>query len=67
MAARQQEGDWLQTLTVANPVRHFLVIVKGLFLKAQPASEVALDLLPLVVIAAVTLTASRWLFRQRIE
>ena len=59
--------DWLQTVTVANPVRHFLVIVKGLFLKALPASEVALHLRPLVVIAAVTLTASSWLFRRRIE
>jgi ABC-2 type transport system permease protein len=59
--------DWLQTLTLANPVRHFLVILKGLFLKALPASEVALHLLPLAVIAAVTLTASSWLFRRRME
>jgi ABC-2 type transport system permease protein len=59
--------DWLQTLTVANPVRHFLVILKGLFLKALPAAEVALHLRPLVVIAAVTLTASSWLFRRRME
>jgi hypothetical protein len=28
--------DWLQYLTLANPARHFLVIVKGLFLKAMP-------------------------------
>ena len=59
--------DWLQALTVANPVRHFLVILKGLFLKALPAVEVARHLLPLVVIAAVTLTASSWLFRRRME
>lgn len=59
--------DWLQTLTVANPVRHFLVILKGLFLKDLPAAEVARHLLPLVVIAAVTLTAASWLFRRRME
>jgi ABC-2 type transport system permease protein len=31
--------DWLQWLTLANPVRHFLVIVKGLLLKGMPAGE----------------------------
>ncbi len=29
--------DWLQYVTLANPVRHFIVIVKGVFLKAMPA------------------------------
>ena len=32
--------DWLQYLTLANPVRHFMVIVKGVFLKAMPAGDV---------------------------
>jgi ABC-2 type transport system permease protein len=59
--------DWLQTLTMANPVRHFLVIVKGLFLKDLPASEVFRNLVPLVIIAGVTLTAASWLFRRRME
>jgi ABC-2 type transport system permease protein len=59
--------DWLQTLTMANPVRHFMVIVKGLFLKALPAAEVVRSLIPLAVIAAVTLTAASWLFRRRME
>ena len=59
--------DWLQTLTLANPVRHFMVIAKGVFLKAMPAAEVARNLLPLVLIAAVTLSAASWLFRRRME
>jgi ABC-2 type transport system permease protein len=59
--------DWLQTLTMANPVRHFMVIVKGLFLKELPAVEVARNLVPLAVIAAVTLSAASWLFRRRME
>src|SRR6185436_1338110 len=52
--------DWLQTLTVANPVRHLRVIVNRLFLKALPPPEVALRLRPLGVIAVVTLTACSW-------
>jgi ABC-2 type transport system permease protein len=59
--------DWLQTATLANPIRHYLVIVKGLFLKDMPAAEVLRNLWPLAVIAAVTLSAATWLFRRRIE
>src|SRR5205814_5329730 len=57
--------DWLQVVTQANPVRHFLVILKGLFLKDLPAAEVGRHLVPLVAIAAVTLSAAGWLFRRR--
>jgi ABC-2 type transport system permease protein len=59
--------DWLQVLTMANPIRHYLVILKGLFLKDMPAIEVAGNLVPLVMIAAVTLSAASWLFRRRRE
>lgn len=59
--------DWLQWATMANPVRHFLVIVKGLFLKDMPADEVLSNLWPLAVIALLTLSAATWLFRRRLE
>ena len=59
--------DWLQTVTLANPIRHFMVIMKGLFLKNLPAVEVGRRLVPLVLIAAVTLTSANWLFRRRME
>ena len=32
--------DWLQMLTLANPMRYFIVIVKGVFLKDMPAAMV---------------------------
>jgi ABC-2 type transport system permease protein len=59
--------DWLQTVTLANPVRHFIVIVKGVFLKAMPAADVLNSLWPLLVIGLVTLSAATWLFRRRTE
>jgi ABC-2 type transport system permease protein len=59
--------DWLQAVTLANPARHFIVIVKGMFLKAMPAADVLQSLWPLFVIAAVTLSAATWLFRRRVE
>jgi ABC-2 type transport system permease protein len=59
--------EWLQVATLANPVRHFLVISKGLFLKDLPAVEVFRNLWPLAVIALLTLSAATWLFRRRLE
>ncbi len=59
--------QWLQVVTLANPLRHFLVIIRGVFLKAMPAGEVAANILPLIAIAVFTLSIAAWLFRQRME
>ncbi|MCW2404154.1 ABC-2 type transport system permease protein [Sphingobium sp. B1D7B] len=59
--------DWLQIITHADPVRYFLIIVQGLFLKAMPAAVVFHQLWPLGVIALVSLSAAAWLFRARME
>jgi len=59
--------DWLQIVTYADPIRYFLIIVQGLFLKAMPAPVVFHQLWPLAVIACVTLGAAAWLFRARME
>jgi ABC-2 type transport system permease protein len=58
---------WLQTATLANPIRYFMVIVKGIFLKDMPASIIAQNLWPMAVIGSVTLTCATWLFRRRVE
>jgi ABC-2 type transport system permease protein len=59
--------DWLQSLTLLNPLRYYVTIVKGVFLKAMPASMVVRLLWPLTLIALTSLTASSWLFHHRIE
>lgn len=59
--------DWLQFVTLANPIRWFLVIVRGVFLKAMPASAVLAHTWPLALIAVVTLSSAGWLFRHRME
>jgi ABC-2 type transport system permease protein len=59
--------DWLQAITQADPLRHFLVIVRGIFLRGMPAADVAANILPLILIAAFTLSVAAWLFRQRME
>jgi ABC-2 type transport system permease protein len=58
---------WLQTATLINPLRHILVILRGVFLRGMPAADVAANILPLILIAAFTLTVAAWLFRKRME
>lgn len=59
--------DWLQPITLINPMRYFLVIVEGVFLKDIPLTAVVSDTIPLVLIAGATLGAASWLFRRRLE
>lgn len=59
--------QWLQPITLINPLRYFLVIVKGVFLKDVGLLEVLRQTVPLALIAIGTLTAAAWLFRRRLE
>jgi ABC-2 type transport system permease protein len=54
---------WLQTVSLANPLRHYLVI----FLKALPPSDVLANTLPLIAIATVTLSFATWIVRGRLH
>ncbi len=57
---------WLQYLDWLNPLRHFIVIVKGVFLKDMGLFEILHNLWPLLVIAAGTLSAANWMFRRHL-
>ena len=57
---------WLQYLDWVNPLRHFIVIVKGVFLKDIGPIQLLPHLWPLLVIATGTLSAANWLFRKRL-
>ena len=48
--------DWLQYVTLANPIRYFIVIVKGIFLKTCRCSIVLENLWPMAVIGTITLS-----------
>ena len=58
---------WLRIIAQADPPKHFLIISEGVFLKAMPARDILANTWPLVLIAAVTLTAASLLFRSRME
>lgn len=57
---------WLQYITFANPLRYFLVIARGQFLKDMPADIVWSNTWPMMIIALVTLTGATLFFRRRL-
>ncbi len=59
--------SWLRPVTLINPLRYFLVITRGVFLKGMTLEDVVRSTVPLALIAVVTLTAAAWLFRRRME
>ncbi|MDR1853730.1 MAG: ABC transporter permease [Azoarcus sp.] len=57
----------LQWLAQAIPLKHFLLILHGSFLKAMPASEVFANAWPMALIAAVTLPLAARLVRGKLQ
>jgi ABC-2 type transport system permease protein len=58
---------WLQVVTLADPLRYYIAMMKGIFLKGMPAAMALQLIWPLAVIALVTLSGATWLFRHRVE
>jgi drug efflux transport system permease protein len=49
-----------------DPLAHFIVIVKGIFLKGYGPALVWPNLWPLLLIAVVTMSLGYWMFRRRV-
>jgi ABC-2 type transport system permease protein len=58
---------FLQWLAMAIPLKYYLVILQGSFLKALPAAEVLANVWPMAVIALVTLGAATLFVKGRLE
>lgn len=58
---------WLQKITYINPLRYYLVIAKGIFLKNMSLGIVLNNTWPMMIIAFFTLSLSTWFFRHRLE
>jgi ABC-2 type transport system permease protein len=67
MSPVQNMPDWLRPLAMLNPLTHFLVIVRGVFLRDMPMALVAERIWPMLILAVFTLTAATWLFRRRLS
>lgn len=56
----------LQYLTWLNPVRFFMVLTRGIFLKGMGGADVFVNLIPLIIIASITLTLAARTFKRRL-
>ena len=56
-----------QYLTWINPVRFFMVLTRGIFLKGMGCQDVFVNLIPLIIIAIITLSLASWTFKQKLD
>jgi ABC-2 type transport system permease protein len=56
----------IQLLTYVDPLRYFLVILRGLFLEGAPASVLVHQFWPMALIGAASMALATWLFRHRL-
>ena len=57
---------WVQYLTLINPMRYFLVIVRSVFLEGAGVSQLSSQFWPMALIGITTLAIAGWLFRKRV-
>jgi ABC-2 type transport system permease protein len=59
--------DAVQLLTYVNPLRYFLIILRGVFLEGDSYGVLYHYYWPMAIIALVTLSSAGWLFRHRLN
>lgn len=58
---------FLQYVTLLNPIRFFIEITRGIFFKNMGVGDVFLNLIPLIIIATLTLSLAGWTFKRNLE
>jgi ABC-2 type transport system permease protein len=59
--------DWIQVLTYANPLRYFLVIIRGVFLKGNGLDILWPQMLALAILGGVMILLSSLRFQKRLK
>lgn len=55
----------VQNLTLVNPMRYFLVVLRGVFLEGTPFQLLIHPFMAMTVIGLISLSIAAWLFRHR--
>ncbi len=56
---------FLQYLTLLNPIRFFMILTRGIFLKGMTFFDISMNLIPLIITATITLSMACWSFKKR--
>ena len=59
--------SWLQTIAAGSPLKYYLVIVRGTFMKALPPAEVLANMWPMALIALVTLSSAIVIVKRNLQ
>lgn len=59
--------EFVQHLTLINPLRYFLMILRGVFLEGDTLALLWPQYWPMAIIGLTTLLAAGWLFRHRLN
>jgi ABC-2 type transport system permease protein len=59
--------EWLQMITYANPLRYFLIIIRGVFLKGNGLDILWPEMLALAILGGLTILLSSLRFQKRLE
>jgi len=59
--------EWIQYLTYANPLRYFLVIIRGVFLKANGLDILWPQMLALGILGTIMILLSSMRFQKRLK
>jgi ABC-2 type transport system permease protein len=57
---------WVQQVTYLNPMRYFLVILRGVFLQGTPFPLLLDQFWPMAVLGLANLLLAAYLFRHRL-
>lgn len=58
---------FLQYLTYINPIRYFLTLTNGILMRDVDGYFIIQNLIPLMIIAIITLSIATWMFKSRLE
>ena len=58
---------FFQKLAEINPLTYFFVLLRGTFLKSLDAATIMANLMPLIIMAVVTMTFSMWFFNKKLD
>lgn len=61
----QNMPSLVQNLTLLNPMRYFLVVLRGVFLEGTPFDLLIQPFVAMAAIGPVALAIATWLFRHR--
>ena len=59
--------EWLQTITYANPLRYFLIIIRGVFLKGNGLDILWPEMLALAILGGFMILLSSLRFQKRLK